>query len=206
MGEVDALLRELVEEGLVREKNKTYSLTSEGLKHAAYMQDHNLTKVEQPLMAVFSVVRRGGEVLLNRRKKQPFFGYIGFPGGKLELGETLAERMKIELEEETGLKADSQRLGAIVSTRIFDSQKKMTGHNMMFFFLVDEFKGKLLPEVEEGENFWWDASRVSELKPLYPDVVPVIEAMEKNKPIFIEMTRVENGSGYEGRVLEDYLA
>ncbi|MBR9765509.1 MAG: NUDIX hydrolase [Rhodobacteraceae bacterium] len=58
-----------------------------------------------PRPAVLSVALRGGEVLLVRRANPPDAGLWGFPGGKLDLGETLAQAALRELEEETGLRA-----------------------------------------------------------------------------------------------------
>ncbi|WP_010142426.1 NUDIX hydrolase [Oceanicola sp. S124] len=58
-----------------------------------------------PRPAVLSVALRGNEVLLVRRANPPDAGLWGFPGGKLDLGETLAEAALRELKEETGLTA-----------------------------------------------------------------------------------------------------
>jgi 8-oxo-dGTP diphosphatase len=44
------------------------------------------------------------EVLLMKRKKEPYMGMYAIPGGKLEEGESYLEGAKRELFEETGLK------------------------------------------------------------------------------------------------------
>src|SRR5205823_11442118 len=55
---------------------------------------------------VLAVVMRGEEALIVQRAQQPNQGRWGFPGGVLELGETVAEGAMRELAEETGVVAE----------------------------------------------------------------------------------------------------
>lgn len=65
---------------------------------------------ERPIVAVLAVVLRGAgaetRVLIVQRAQQPNAGRWGFPGGVLELGETVAEGAMRELHEETGVVAE----------------------------------------------------------------------------------------------------
>ncbi len=200
-------LEALLSEGLLKREKGLLKLTTQGMREITFLQDDTAKRVRQPLLAVFAVVRKGEKVLLNRRMKQPFLGYIGFPGGKLEFGETLAQCMKKELEEETGLVARSQRLVAMSSTRSFDSpENEMAGHNVMFFFEVDDFDGELLDKTREGENFWAEMGKIVELSPIYPDILHVLDALDGKGPVFIEMDRLKGEEIMEGKVLEDYFS
>lgn len=58
---------------------------------------------DRPIVAVLAVVLRGDRVLIVQRKQQPNAGRWGFPGGVLELGETVFEGAMRELLEETGV-------------------------------------------------------------------------------------------------------
>jgi ADP-ribose pyrophosphatase YjhB (NUDIX family) len=60
---------------------------------------------QRPVLAVLAVVCRAGKVLLVQRSKQPDRGKWGFPGGSVELGETLFEAAARELHEETAVTA-----------------------------------------------------------------------------------------------------
>ncbi|MBN9885865.1 NUDIX hydrolase [Pelagibaca abyssi] len=63
---------------------------------------------ERPIAAVIAVVIRGDQVLLVRRANPPDAGLWGFPGGKIEPGETLQQAALRELWEETGLRAEAR--------------------------------------------------------------------------------------------------
>jgi ADP-ribose pyrophosphatase YjhB (NUDIX family) len=62
---------------------------------------------ERPMVAVLAVVLRGDRILIVQRAQQPNAGRWGFPGGGLELGETVAEGAMRELAEETGIVAEA---------------------------------------------------------------------------------------------------
>src|SRR6185437_220639 len=61
---------------------------------------------DRPIVAVLAVVTRGDRALIVQRAQQPNAGRWGFPGGVLELGETVAEGAMRELLEETGITAE----------------------------------------------------------------------------------------------------
>jgi 8-oxo-dGTP diphosphatase len=61
---------------------------------------------DRPIVGVLAVVLRGERALVVRRSNPPLAGRWGFPGGVLELGETVAEGAMRELREETGVVAD----------------------------------------------------------------------------------------------------
>ncbi|MCI2398486.1 NUDIX hydrolase [Aliiroseovarius subalbicans] len=58
-----------------------------------------------PELAALAVVLRGDAVLMVQRGKAPDRGLWGFPGGRVEPGETIARAVIRELAEETGVSA-----------------------------------------------------------------------------------------------------
>jgi mutator protein MutT len=62
-----------------------------------------------PRPAAIAVVRHEGRFLLVRRGQAPDPGRWGFPGGKIEPGETVAAAAARELFEETGVVAEPVR-------------------------------------------------------------------------------------------------
>ena len=65
---------------------------------------------ERPIVATIAVVIHDGQVLLVRRANPPDAGRWGFPGGKIEHGETLQQAALRELAEETGVSARALRV------------------------------------------------------------------------------------------------
>ena len=60
---------------------------------------------ERPWVGVLAAVRRGPRCLLIQRAERVDQGKWGFPGGTLELGETVTDCARRELREETGVEA-----------------------------------------------------------------------------------------------------
>jgi len=67
----------------------------------------NPPALSRPIAAVLAVVIRGDRFLLVRRSHRPDAGKWGFPGGKIEPGETIAAAALRELAEETGVVAEA---------------------------------------------------------------------------------------------------
>ena len=64
----------------------------------------------RPIPAVIGVIFREGRVLLVRRANPPDVGKWGFPGGKIERGESIARAAEREIMEETGITARAGRV------------------------------------------------------------------------------------------------
>ena len=63
-----------------------------------------------PVPAVIAVLIHEGRALLVRRANPPDAGLWGFPGGKIEYGETVRAAALRELLEETGVQAQAQEI------------------------------------------------------------------------------------------------
>jgi 8-oxo-dGTP diphosphatase len=88
--------------------------------------------IRRPVAATIAIVMREGRVLLVRRANSPDAGRWGFPGGKIEIGETIADASVRELLEETGIRAEAQKVFTAVDA--FD--RDGSGHLRQHFVLI----------------------------------------------------------------------
>lgn len=86
----------------------------------------------RPIPAVIATVIRDDQVLLVRRANPPDAGLWGFPGGKIEQGETLFDAATRELAEETGVTATP--LQVITALDAFD--RDASGQLRRHFILI----------------------------------------------------------------------
>ena len=95
------------------------------------------------------VILRCGKILLIERGVQPFLGYWGIPGGGQEEGETLAETVKREIAEETGLEVNVvEKIGELVGAISGTPQH---------IFLCKPLSASLKPSLPEVTDVKWVA-------------------------------------------------
>ena len=109
-------------------------------------------------VAVGAIVRRGDELLLVRRGREPAVGEWSVPGGRVEPGETLMEAVVREREEETGLRGVCGPLVGWVE-RIGDD----------WHFVILDFEATVAGDAEPlaGDDAlearWWPVGEVAKL-------------------------------------------
>ena len=121
-----------------------------------------------PVASVLAMVSRvidGVEkYLLIQRKKEPYRGLWALPGGKWDFGESLAEAVVREVNEETGLQPSFSDLLAIVNCRLRPSaQQGHGGHFLLFVCAMTAPFGAVL-EQKEGMVAWFSAHELDQMK------------------------------------------
>jgi len=95
-----------------------------------------------------------GEILLIRRKHEPFKGKWALPGGFLEYGkETLEECGVRELEEETHLITEPRYLRLIGTYS--NPKRDPRGHTVASAYAVLNYSGEAYPGDDAGEIGWF---------------------------------------------------
>lgn len=61
---------------------------------------------QRPRLGCAGLIRRGDEVLMGKRNKEPNRGLWVLPGGGVEFGESFAKTLRRELAEEAGIQVD----------------------------------------------------------------------------------------------------
>ena len=91
------------------------------------------TYPERPFVGVGIVVLDGDRVLLVRRGKPPRKGLWSIPGGIQEVGESVFEAARREVQEETGLEVEILSLLDVIDSIRHDSDQRVHTH----YTLVD---------------------------------------------------------------------
>ena len=129
--------------------------------HLPRTNDRSLVQV-----AVGVLLRDDGAFLLTSRPEgKAYAGYWEFPGGKLEAGETVAQALARELQEEIGITIQDCTLW---KTERIDYPHAMVQLN---FCKVTQWQGEL--EMREGQSFAWQQLPV-EVVPVLPGTLPVL--------------------------------
>jgi ADP-ribose pyrophosphatase YjhB (NUDIX family) len=142
----------LLEDGLIEKTDNKYYLTHEGKKMAAYIDGETGNTAKAPLLTVAIVVVDKEKTLMMRRTKEPFYGYWGFPAGKVKFSQYLLECAREELMEETGLECDLEMKG-LFSSKTF-SAGELSYNHQMFVVKGTNPRGTLIEKTREGENCW----------------------------------------------------
>ena len=101
--------------------------------------------------AAGAVIMKDDQVLMVKRKNEPYKGTWMFPAGFVEYGEHPEETVVREIREETGLKIADVHLIKILQN---PDDPRAPGH-FGFFYLVDSFEGKLVTEESEVTDIGW---------------------------------------------------
>lgn len=109
----------------------------------------------RPVVATIATVFKDGSVLLVRRANPPDAGKWGFPGGKIDLGESLQEAAIRELFEETGVKATAQRVFTAVDAFDHDENGKVRHHYVLVAVLCAWVSGEPIAGDDALEARWF---------------------------------------------------
>lgn len=111
----------------------------------------------RPEVAVGAIAVRDGSILLIRRGNPPSAGRWSVPGGRVEWGESLAEALAREVEEETGLVAEVGDLAGVV-------ERQYPGfHYVILDYFVTVTGGELRPGGDVTDARWVPSAGLAEL-------------------------------------------
>ncbi|MBM6596560.1 NUDIX hydrolase [Microvirga pudoricolor] len=111
--------------------------------------------VAMPIAAVIAVVVRQDRVLLVRRANPPDAGLWGFPGGKIELGETVAAAALRELAEETAVEARTEAVMTTLDVFEKDGSGRIARHFILVAVLCRWLSGEAIAGDDALEAAWF---------------------------------------------------
>ncbi|NMM36523.1 MAG: NUDIX domain-containing protein [Glaciimonas sp.] len=121
-------------------------------------------------VAVGILMQPNGDVLLAQRPSgKPYAGYWEFPGGKVELGESILDALKREFVEELGIEILTAEPWCGVE-HIYPH-----AHVRLHFYLCRAWRGE--PQSLERQAFAWQGK--VDVAPLLPATIPLLEWLDR---------------------------
>jgi len=109
---------------------------------------------DRPAVGVGGVVISNGRVLLVRRGHAPSEGEWSIPGGLLEVGETLVEGVRRELQEETGIRVKVFDVIDVFERISLDGEGKTKFHFVVLDYFCESAGGDARPGSDVTEVAW----------------------------------------------------
>ncbi|MCK0746242.1 NUDIX hydrolase [Chromohalobacter nigrandesensis] len=107
-----------------------------------------------PIPATIAAVIRDGHVLLVRRRNPPDANHWGFPGGKIDFGETVESAALRELYEETGVQANVAETFTAVNVFDHDDAGETKQHFVLIAVLCQWISGEPIAGDDALEARW----------------------------------------------------
>lgn len=160
----------LVELGFVEKlPDGGYRLSYTGKEYANKLDTDQSTIERQPKTSVILVVWRDSnhsQLLMQQRSKNPFFGYWGYPTGKIRWGETILEAASRELLEETGLSAEFQFHGIYHEIASLENGQQV--EDKIFMICQTEAWAGRMIDIEGCHNEWLSLEESRNLNKTFP--------------------------------------
>lgn len=113
---------------------------------------------EYPIPSAAAVVFDGEKVLLVAKKYDPRAGEWGFPGGKMNMGETVFEAAERECLEETGLTVTATQLLDVMD--VIDPSPECRWHYVLNLVICTLQGGTLAPSDDAADAGWFTADNL----------------------------------------------
>jgi 8-oxo-dGTP diphosphatase len=127
---------------------------------------------ERPVVAVGAVIVHDGSVALIRRAQPPMEGQWSLPGGVVEVGETLAEALRREVLEETGLVVTVGPVLEVLDRIERTDDDRVEFHYVIVDFLCSVTSGTLGSYSDTADACWAPAHKLADFH-LTPDATRV---------------------------------
>ena len=120
------------------------------------------------------------KVLVQERVKS--WQGIAFPGGKIEIGESIVTSIRREVYEETGLKLNTVKICGVKDW--YDKREKK--RELVILFTSDDYSGEIIPETSEGKVYWMSEAelKMAKLADDFDKLLEVFKNEEINEMVY----------------------
>jgi 8-oxo-dGTP diphosphatase len=129
---------------------------------------------DRPILGVGALIFRGERILLVERGKEPLKGYWSLPGGVVEVGETLEQAIRREVQEETKLQIEILQVLEIFERIMRDAEGRPEYHYVLVDYLCRSTTGEPKPADDVAKVEWVRRDELANYR-ITEGTVPVIE-------------------------------
>ncbi len=191
-------IKKLVQAEMIERVPKEYGqyrLTRTGKEYANRMDTDELIIEKQPKLVVDVGIEQDGKFLFQERHKQPYFGYWGFPTGKIRWGETILQAAARELREETGLTADLRCIGTHHKLDYDETGAMLEDKYLILVHGVNP-TGDLVAETETHTNHWLTPEEYRQKQKRFGDIDETLRYIRDDTPFLTETKYGYRGDEY----------
>lgn len=171
-------LKELIKMGLVDKADGGYTLTHAGRSTATrFSIREEGIRIMPSTISVVVLRSKDGEWLLYRRMRQPYINYLGFPSGKIHLGDKLSDAAYRELDEKCGYAQDEITLSHRGVFNLVEFSDEGLKNHIVGQVWYGEVIEKRVFDNHAGETFWgeWTNENYDEFIPGFKDIVVALK-------------------------------
>lgn len=193
-------LKQLEQKGLVKRADAGYALTHKGKEFTAYLKSVTGETWKSPLICIALMVinEKTNKVLMLQRAKEPWVGYCGFHGGKIDSSEYIFESAERCLKE-IGL-TGKLSLKGIFSSKTYEGKKenkKLSYNHQLFVITATHLKGKLIKNTRKGTNVWVPIDKIK-TQNIFPNSPLLLKIALSKKFRWIEADREQENDLFTG--------
>lgn len=144
-----------------------------------------MTDYKNPPLTVDAIIEQDGSILMIRRKGEAFNGYLAFPGGFIDYGETVENAVKREVLEELNLQVDLIAILGVYS----DKKRDPRGHVISTIFICNSSG---TPKAsDDASDFEW----------IHLDIIESLELAFDHKKIIkdYKIWKIEKGTYWSSK-------
>jgi 8-oxo-dGTP diphosphatase len=128
----------------------------------------------RPIIGLGAIVWKDGRVLMVQRGRPPRAGIWSLPGGAQDLGESVAEGIRREIAEETGVQIELLGLVEVIDSIQRDADGRVRYHYTIVDYVARWVGGEAVAGDDAAAVAWVDPADLHRLD-LWDETIRVIE-------------------------------
>ncbi|MBS3162777.1 NUDIX hydrolase [Candidatus Woesearchaeota archaeon] len=148
----------------------------------------------KPLSVAISALIQNSKILLIKRIKGDYMGFLGLPGGKVELNEHISEAAIREIFEESKITSTFDEHLGIVSELLVENNK-VQKHFILHICKLTPTSTEIL-EDKEGQLKWYDLNELEKLNIIPSDYEIIKNLVLKKEKNYFNCISEKEGDNY----------